>query len=144
MTKVSTKAYPPAGQQRRTAAIGNRCETRPDKKRVANQETLDIPIPSTDGSLAKKKKKLVVVGLQINLPPFLGSHSFVSAAAGAFVGLQRVFATPPRRRKYLSYLPYMSVAFCLRSPQGCYGSTLFRPFLCRVLTFFAAFEALSD
>ncbi len=35
-----------------------------------------------------------------------------------------------------SYLPYMSVAFCLRSPQGCYGSTLFRPSLCRVLTFF--------
>jgi hypothetical protein len=62
---VSTKAYPPAGQQRRTAAIGNRYETRPDKKRVANQETLDIPIPSTDGSLAKKKKKkkLVVVGM---------------------------------------------------------------------------------
>jgi hypothetical protein len=55
MTKVPTKAYPPAGQQRRTAAIGNRYETRPDRKRVANQETLDIPIPSTDGSLAKKK-----------------------------------------------------------------------------------------
>jgi hypothetical protein len=32
---------------------------------VANQETLDIPIPSTDGSLAKKKKKkkLVAVGM---------------------------------------------------------------------------------
>jgi hypothetical protein len=66
MTKVPTKAYPPTGQQPRTAAIGNRYETRPDRKRVANQETLDIPIPSTGGSLAKKKtkkKKLVAVGM---------------------------------------------------------------------------------
>jgi hypothetical protein len=34
---------------------------------VANQETLDIPVPSTDGSLAnkkkKRKKKKVAVGM---------------------------------------------------------------------------------